>query len=245
MKRNKWRAAFSGVLVSSFVLLFAHALAGDSSSQVLNRIKEKYESFENEIKDMRLVMEIETDATGTPVRARQTVLKKGEKIRVESFISLPSEKPETSIFIYDGENSWVISPEKGMTEQFPRDKARQFQTEEKWWNKVLERAKVKGEEQIGGKEAFVIEIEDEEGGPPASLWIEKEDLVLLQAESRTAGGKSTKWVFSDFRKVNHWDMPYKTEMFVGDALQSTSTIKSFEINKGLSDEVFIPETARK
>jgi len=247
MKKKALSFAF---LVSSFILLIilfnGYCATGADSSEILNAIKNKYDGFEAGIKDMRLEMEIETDAAGPHIKAEQTVLKKGEKIRVESLIRVPSiEKPETSIFIHDGRNSWVISPERGTTELLPESKAEQFRTEERWWEKVLRNARITGEDKVGEREAVIIEIEDEQGGAPASLWVDKNDLVLLQAESRTADGQNARWVFSEFRKVNSWDMPYRTEMYLGDTLQSTSTIRSFEINQGLSDEVFTPEAARK
>jgi outer membrane lipoprotein-sorting protein len=212
-------------------------------SEILNKIKTKYDNFSKEVKDLKLQMSIETDAAGPRIKAEQTVLKKGEKIRVDSRITVQqAERTGKSIFIFDGKNSWVISPEKGTTQQLPAEKAEEFKTEENWWDSAMGRATIKGEEKLGERDALVIEVADEKGGPPASLWVDKKDLVLLQAKSISSDGKTSKWVFSDFKRINNWDMPWRTEMYVGDALQSTSVIRSFEINTGFSEEVFSPQS---
>jgi hypothetical protein len=43
---------------------------------------------------------------------------------------------------------------------------------------------------------------------------------------------------SNFRKVEKWEMPYTTEVFADGKLMTKSTIKTLNINKGLSDDLF-------
>lgn len=237
----------TGVLLFAFIFLFSAFAWGEDQKDVLERIKQKYEGFDKGVKDMQLSMEVSTNAMGQPVKAEQTIFRKGEKARIESTVTPPGEAsagPKKTVFIYDGKDTWMLSPGKE-AQKLPQDASAQMKTDEKWWDRVLGKAKVKGEEKKAGRDAYVIEIPAEKGTPASTLWVDKNALVLLEAESQAADGKPAKWVFSDFKKVaDDWEMPFRTEMYVGDALQSTSTIKSFQVNKGISDDLFNPGKAK-
>ena len=63
----------------------------------------------------------------------------------------------------------------------------------------------------------------------------KEKQVLLYLKEKTF----------DFRKVKgDWELPYKTEMYGNNELMSTTLVKSVEINKGLSDDLFNPDKVK-
>lgn len=228
---------------AAILLIFSTCLWAQDQNEILDKIKQKYDGFEKSVKDMELVMQIDTTATGAPVKAQQSIFRKGDKVRIESVVTPPSgtpSGPKKTVFIFDGKDTWMLSAGKD-AQKLPPDASAQMKTDEKWWDRILGKAKVKGEEKIAGRDAYVIEIPGEKGGPPSTLWVDKNALVLLQAQSQNEQGKPAKWVFSDFRKIDGWEMPFKTEMYVGGALQSTSIMKSFQINKGVSDDLFNPQ----
>ena len=240
------------VLLLAFVCLVLAAGQGltvDVSS-ILEEAGAKYEKFGKEIKDMTIVQDMKMVTSEGEMTQEMKMLKKGNKFRMETTMEMPetSEVPEEMggmeiIIIYDGEDTWMISPFMGKR-KLSREKEKQYQRERNWWELISEKAKIVGTEKVDKRECYVVEIEEEEC-PFTKMWVDRDNLVLIKGEIKGTEGETLLLLHSDFRKIKgDWEMPYKTEMYVDDKLTSTLLVKSLEVNKGLSDDLFDPDKVK-
>jgi cell division protein YceG involved in septum cleavage len=73
------------------------------------------------------------------------------------------------------------------------------------------------------------------------MWVDQEALVLVKGESKGPGGEKTRWVQSDFRRIEGGqEIPHKSEIYSNGKLVSTSRILSVRVNQRLSDNLFDP-----
>jgi outer membrane lipoprotein-sorting protein len=211
------------------------------------KIEAKYKGFSTEVKDMELVMISETkgmEKTG-PVEVK--MFTKGEKYRMESKMEMPegSGMPSgmgemESIVIFDGKDTWTINQFTGK-QKLPADAAAaaNANTRMTWWEDLPVNGKIIGSEKIGDKDCYIVEVWDEEKKDDKMKgWVDKVSLLLIQMEFKSGEGKTFKTVNSNFKKLNEWEMPYTMEMFADGKLMTKTTIKTLEINKGLSDDLF-------
>jgi len=235
------------VVLVAFVISFwggSEALAQDLSTLV-KQAREMQAKFEKEVKDMTVVQEMVT--TDAKMTSQTKMLKKGKKFRLEMKMQMPeeAEMPEgmgemETVVIYDGKDVWHISPFMGKR-KLPKEEAKQYQEENEWWDWLKEGAVV-GSEKIGGRDCYVVEVEDEEEFPFSRFWLDKKSLNIVKGESDAPSGEKMVGINSDFRKIKgDLEMPHKTEVYMEGRLISTTVVKSLEINKGLSDDLFDPD----
>jgi len=220
-------------------------------SSILEQAEAKYAKFESEVKDMTIVQETKVITPEGEMVSEIKMLKKGEKFRMETRMEAP-ETPEMpkgmagmeTIIIYDGKDTWMISSFMGK-KKLSGEEAKQYQRERNWWELISEKAKIVGTEKVGNRVCYVVEIEEEEDSPFTRLWLDKKNLDLTKGESKGPKGETIVWIHSDFRKIKgDWQMPYKTEIYADGKLMSTLLVKSLEINKGVSDDLFDPNKVK-
>jgi len=176
------------------------------------------------------------------------LFRKGKKFRMETKTQMPGMPKESggmeTTVIYDGKDTWMISPFMGK-QKLPKEKQEEHQAERSWWGLASENAKIVGTEKVGNRECYVVEIQEQKESHFNRVWLDKKNLVLAKAESKGAKEKAMFWVYSDFRKIKgDWEMPYKTEIYEGTKLMSTTLVKSLKVNKGLSDDLFNPDKVK-
>jgi len=146
-----------------------------------------------------------------------------------------------TIVIFDGKDMWMISPFMGK-QKLPEEKEKEHKAGEDWWGTASEKAKIVGSEKVGGRECYIVEIQDQKESHFNKVWLDKKTLLVTKAESKEAKGKAMVWIYSDFKKIKgDWEMPYQTEIYEGSKLLSTTVVKSLKVNKGLSDDLFNPD----
>lgn len=214
-------------------------------SAILKEARARSARFEEAVRDMSIVQETVTLTPRGRVVSEGKMLKKGEKFRVETSVKMPPSAggPPGSgagqtIVLYDGQETWMISPLTGKR-KIPADQAPQYHLERHWVDSVASGARLVGTEKVGLRECYLIEVEPQNQRPFTKLWLDKKSLVRVKAEGRGPQGQKVQWLYSDFRKVEgDWEVPYKTEMFVEGQLVSSTLVKSLQINQGLSDDLF-------
>ncbi|MHA1507015.1 MAG: outer membrane lipoprotein-sorting protein [Candidatus Asgardarchaeia archaeon] len=248
-KINKVGVIVVTIALVSLTLGVNQLLATDLSS-VLEQTKEKYAKFGEEIKDMTIVQEMKMVTEEGEMTEEMKMFKKGKKFRIETTMRMPEvpDMPEemalTNVIIYDGKNSWMISPFMGK-QKLPYEEGKEYQMGMDWWEFISEKTKVIGTEKIGERECYVVDAEEEEELSFTRLWLDKENLALIKGESKEPEGETTVWIYSDFRKIKgNFEMPYKMEMYTDGKLMGILFIKSLEINKGLSDDLFDPDKVK-
>jgi outer membrane lipoprotein-sorting protein len=230
------------IVLCLFVTVNVFAVTWD---ELKVKIEAKYKGFSTEIKDMELVMVSETkdmEETG-PVEVK--MFTKGEKYRMETKMEMPegSGMPAgmgdmENVVIFDGKDAWTINQFTGK-QKLPTDATTTPKSQMTWWENLPVNGKVIGSEKIGDKDCYIVEVWNEEKkNDKMKGWLDKTSLLLIQMEFKGEDGKTFKTVSSNFKKVKEWEMPYTTEVFAGGKLMSKTTIKTLEINKGLSDDLF-------
>lgn len=235
------------VALTTLLLGVSHGLAADWPS-ILKQGKAKYAEFDKEVKDMAIVQESTMVTPEGKVTSEMKLFSKGKKFRMETKTQMPESSPGMggmeTIMIYDGKDMWMISPFMGK-KKLPEEKEKEHQAEKNWWGMVSEKAKIVGTEKVGNRECYVVEIKEKKESHFDKVWLDKKNLVLTKAESKGAKGKAIISLYSDFRKIKgDWEMPYKTEIYEGNKLMSTTLVKSLKINKGLSDDLFDPNKVK-
>lgn len=229
-------AVFLTVLLS--LALSSSEAYTDDWPELFEKIQSKYAAFEQEITD--ITMEQETvQASNMGMSSRVKIFKKGNKFRMQMAAKMPGMPTGmgqlVSTIIYNGKETWMIAPFIGK-QKLPAKEALKHQFNSNWWELVSSDSRIMGTEVVVERRCYVIEIRGEEASLYDKVWIDAESLDLVQAESSTMA-----WVNSDFRKIDdRWEMPYKTEVYMGGALTATVQTKSIEINKGVPDDFFNP-----
>ncbi len=217
------------------------------------QIEAKYGGFSDEIKDMEMVMEAETKGMEGMEDVGPSEIKmfrKGEKYRMEMKMNMPegSGMPGgmTNIMIFDGKDLWSVNQFAGK-QKISADASASSRNQISWWEDMPEKGKIIGSEKVGNKDCYVVEAWNEDIDTSSIKtdeedkvkgWIEKGTLLLIQLEFQGAKDETFKVVNSNFKKVKNWEMPYTTEVFTGGKLITKTTIKTLNINKGLSDDLF-------
>jgi outer membrane lipoprotein-sorting protein len=238
------------VMVVAVVMLGLAVTKGltEDWSKILDEAKAKYIKFEEAVKDMTIVQEMKVVIPEGEIPSEMRMLRKGKKFRMETEMQMPQVPKEMgvtqTIIIYDGKDIWMISSLMGK-KKLSDEEDKNYQREMDWWDVISEKAEIVGTEKIGDRECYVVSILEPKDSPFTRIWVDKKNLVLVQAESKEPEGETILLVNSDFKKIkDDWEWPYKTEISSGGKLMTTMIVKSLEINTGLSDDLFNPENAK-
>ncbi|HAV42844.1 TPA: hypothetical protein DCX15_02365 [bacterium] len=213
---------------------------------VLKEVKDKGAKFEENVKDMTVMEETEMFLPEGKIASKTKILVKGKKFRAETTILMSQalQVPEgmgemKTIVIYDDKDMWVISPLLGKKRLSPKEK-KGYRIERNWWDWVSEAAEIVATERVRECECYVVKIKEKEA-PANKIWLDKKTFDLIKVETELKKGRRCFMVYSDFRGIEGgWRMPHKSEIYEGEKLVAISIIKSIEVNKGLSDDLFNP-----
>ncbi|MBU4304508.1 MAG: outer membrane lipoprotein-sorting protein [Candidatus Omnitrophica bacterium] len=241
MVKNKMVISVCAVMLMAATTGAEQVFAADWPA-VLQQIKAKYSQFGNDIQDISITQQMTTVAPEGTMVIEMTLLQKGKKFRSEGSMNMPGAPsgmgPMKTTVIFDGKDTWMIAPMMGKKKLSPQESKDQ-QKDKNWWELVSEQAKITGMEQTGGRECYVVAMNDPENAPFTRMWLDKNNLVLMKMESKGRKREPVVIEFSDFKKVKgEWEMPYKTEMYANGKLMSTIQVKALQVNKGVADEQF-------
>lgn len=231
------------VIVAAIAMLgmgLASAQAADLAD-IQKKAKELSEKYKKEIKDMEIVQQVTMTTEQGRMTTESKMLMKGEKMRMESTNQMPGMGEMKTIVISNGKDTWVISPFQGKQKASGRE-AQQYQGRKNWWDFISDAAELKGTEKVNGRECYVVKMKG--GGPDSydTMWLDKKSMNLIQAESKNPDGQKVRIVSSDFKKVvSGLEFPYKTDVYAGDNLMSSTQIKSLKVNQGISESMFDPD----
>ena len=209
------------------------------------KIEKKYAGFSDEVKDMEILMETESKAMKEMAPSEIKMFKKGDKFRMEAKISMPegtgmsAEMGEMkNIVIFDGEDLWTINNFTGK-QKLPSDDNVGTRDQLNWWEDLPEKGKIVGSEKIGERDCYIVETWNEVNKDNTIQgWVEKNTLLLIKMKSKSSKNKTFTVINSNFQDVKGWKLPYTKEVFTDGELMAKTTITSFDINKGLSDNLF-------
>lgn len=242
LNKGRLRVIMLGLLIMAFG--FGEAFASDWSD-LIKKAEVKYKNFYEEVKDITMIQELKVVSPEGEVTPETKMMKKGEKFRIETKMPVPNmpkgmEGMET-VVIFDGKDTWVISPFTGK-QKLPEEQRMKYQGNLDWWHSISEEAEIVGSEKISGRDCYLVKFKEKEESPITRLWIDKNKLFVVKGEGSGEKGETMTMAFSDFRTIKgDWEIPYKTEIFSDGKVVTTVIMKSLEINKGLSDDLFDPD----
>lgn len=248
MKGNRVKWLVILLWVSVILLTGINQGFSKSLSDILEEAKAKYTNFRRDIKDMAIIFDSKAYTPEGEMTSEMKLFTKGEKSRSEIIMQIPEATgmPEGMgsmqiIIIFDGQNTWMISPFTGKRKLTPEqtEEQMQYQTGMNWWKSISDKAKYVRIEKVNNRECYLIELKIEGTSPYSRIWVDKKNLFLVQTEGKNSSGDNIRTIFSDFRKVKgNWEFPYKVEAFINGEPLITVMVKSFKINQGLSDDLF-------
>ncbi|MEO0294254.1 MAG: hypothetical protein ABIN61_08570 [candidate division WOR-3 bacterium] len=230
----------------SFIITFLNIFAL-SWRELKSQIESKYKEFSTSIKDLTIIMEVENKSLKEIEPLESKIFIKGEKYRMETKINIAQEasfpiwENIKNIYIFDGKELWIINSITGKQKISIEDWSA-YQNLLNWWKNVIEDLKITGSEKIGDRICYILENKDKEEASK-KIWIDQKEHTLIQIEEKDK--ETTKILNSNFKKIKNWEVPYTTEVFVNGELMLKNTIKSLEINKNLSDELFDVDKAER
>lgn len=231
------------VMVAAMAMLglgFTSAQAADIGD-IMKKSKELSAKFKGEIKDMEVVQQVTMTTEQGRMTTDSKMLMKGEKMRMESTNQMPGMGEVKTVVISDGKDTWVISPFQGKKKASGRE-AQQYQGRKNWWDFMSDGATLKGTEKVNGRNCYVVKLKGGEPGSYDTMWLDEKSLNLIQAESKNPDGQKIRIVSSDFKKVvRGLEFPYKTDVYAGKNLMSSTQIKSLKVNQGIPDSMFDPD----
>ena len=251
MKLNR-KAAFCAVVLAAAVLLAGTGVRAETIDNIVKQAEARQKKFFDGIKDMTLVQDSVTNTPQGQINGSMTMMMKGKKYRMTSSMDMPGGgqgqmpgKMET-VAVYDGKEAWMVTPFTGK-QKLPPDQIEQMDAANVWWTKALDGATLAGSETVDGHDCWVIEAAPAKAGEPGEhgrftkLWLDKKSLNQVRAEAEGPQGRPVVMKFSDFRDLKPgYEIPYKTQSYIGDQMVSEMTVKSVEIDKGLADDLFDP-----
>ncbi len=208
------------------ILVFLQApLFAANGRSIYNDYRNMEKRMEKTFKTFILVQEQKMGGTVTEAK----VYMKGKKSRIESVIK-KSDNPmlgkagQKSIIISDGVTTTAFSPMLGkMTTPSPNDKE---------YIDTVVTATFLGKETVAGVKCNKIKVTDDSGNP-TTLWISRKDSTKMKEKDI-----DTTIVYSDFRKIEGFLMPYVTKSYEGGSISMSTKIKSIKVNKRLANTLF-------
>ncbi len=150
---------------------------------------------------------------GDEVDAKQVMVKKGKRYRIETIPEMRIDKEKTTnIVLFDGENVWFISPFAGKA-LMPKDESILNGIFDDYSKLIPAESVISKEEELRGEECYVIKIPSNAGSVLRKVWISKERFVPLRALGKISN-KGFMLNYTEYKKVyGIWGIPYRTESF--------------------------------
>ena len=242
--------AWITLLLCACIVLVPAAGFSQDWAGLSKQLKDRCAKFNKDVNDLALTMEMTSPSPKGDVTTQMTIFKKGEKSRAELQMQgmpggaeMPPGMAEMKIVVInDGKSTWMINPMTGKME-LPAKEADKYQGQ--WYcdEYIPQEAEIAGSETVSGRDCHILVVKDETS-PYSKLWIDKKTLDPVKVEAKPQDGKTSTVLFSDFKKLaGDWQFPYKTEIYQDKTLVSTTIVKSVEMNKGISDDLFDPDKA--
>ncbi|MFC1560153.1 hypothetical protein ACFL4F_03510 [Candidatus Margulisiibacteriota bacterium] len=111
----------------------------------------------------------------------------------------------------------------------------------------IDKAKYVGKEKVGGRKCNIYEgsvkKDIAKGGTiKAKIWVDPKTATVIKAKntSTSKDGKSGSitWIYSDFKKVKGFEIPYKTKIYMYQPIPHIYSVNSLKVDKGIANSEF-------
>lgn len=223
-----------------FVFIFSIMAYGETTADILNKIKAEYKSADKKITTMEMEQTITIMNDKDKIVTTSKMQKKNAKFRME--ISIPMEEgnePMKTVVLFDGTDVWSLLPVIGKQKLTGKDAEKyENQKDGQWWDD-LEGMEYIGDEKVDGADCYVLSKKEKEV-EIEKYWLNKSGLYPMKSENKIDDNVMTT-IYSDIKTIEGYKMPCKYSTYEKENLVSEVQIKSISINKELSDDLFDPE----
>ncbi|MCD5391108.1 hypothetical protein LR007_04505 [candidate division NPL-UPA2 bacterium] len=217
------------VVVLLIMSLFLLGVCEAGVEDIFERARERYLKFRQVATD--ITMEQTVTARGETIIIKR-IYKKGEMFRIERDI----HKGTPIINIYDGENLWIVIPERGIRRKLSQEGRKGFLLDD-WFNFFDgQELKLDRIERLGRRDCYVL------AGDNLFLWIDKKSLALIKIEKKEGDDEKEKFTmtFSDFKVIEGWEIPLTVKFYGGGKTGSFEF--SLDVETPLPMELFCAES---
>jgi outer membrane lipoprotein-sorting protein len=234
-------------LVASLVLVPAVGWSADWAG-VSKKLTNRCATYGKDVKDMTSEMSLDAITPKGPIKMGMKTYLKGDLFRgdiemqdISGAEGMPASMAGmTMVVIGDGQQYWMVTSMMGK-QQVPAEQAAQYGSPWRCDKYIPTDAEITGSEKVDGRDCYVVAVKDS-SSEMGKVWLDKETLNPLKVEGRSDGEINMVMLFQDYRKlVGELSYPYKSEIYQGDKLVSTITVKTVEINKNIPDTLFDPD----
>lgn len=211
----------------------------------IDQLRDRYAHYEKRVVDGSVVtqqLRLVAGAAGRDVIQDVRLARSGPRFRVETRIAagdatLPPELSRVeTVVIHDGKNLWLFSPVEGKR-KLSKEEARDYATARNWWD-FLDRATVEPSAPFEGRACRVLRVDNPEF-PFQRLWVDEADFTLVRAEGELdEDGTKLVALYSDFRTISDWKVPYRTEIYLDGRLKSEFRVLTMQTGRKLPDDWF-------
>lgn len=231
--------------ILTLALLLAAPLA--ASAYDIEQLRKDARAFHDGMMKKVVDITMEQEATFTiPGRGgentmKSTMYRKGDRWRTEGMMSMGGQGAMDTVTLFDGKDVWTVA--MGMKTKLTAEQL-QGQPMASYWTEPAPGSRITGQDTVNGRECWIVQGPDvpetamTEMGPTLT-WIDKKNFIWVQTETKMSG-KTVRTTFSDFRKVDGYDLPYRIDVFSDGKPTMVSRIVKLETNSKLSDDLFDP-----
>jgi outer membrane lipoprotein-sorting protein len=236
-------------LLACLAILPANGFA-ETWEGLSKRMIESCAKYTQGLRDLKWTIEMEVPSSEGLFKTTSVLYRKGDKSRVEVSMEgmedagMPAGIASMkTIVISDGTNAWIVNPMMGKS-QIPAEEGAKYRGQWACGDYLPVAAEIIGSEKAGGRDCYVLSVLDA-SSDYAKLWIDQKSFLLMKMEGKPQEGTASVIILSDYRKVSgDFEMPFRTEMYSGKDIISIAVVKSVEVNKGLSDDLFDPDKVK-
>lgn len=212
-------------------------------SLVIFSIHDEFQKIVGDVKDVRAVREMFEVKGSKTKRTVQVAFMQGGMARLE-IRSDATEGKMKAMILHDGNNSWLLLPIIGKR----RVKEEDFLLQPlRWvpWALVDERARVEGNENVNGRDCWLLRLGRRTGYAHLHLWIDKENFSAIRGRAVDYSGDTLSWRHEDYRSVfKNYTFPFQTDTYRNGEHISIAKILEMDVNPGLDSELFNLSTAK-
>jgi len=234
------------ILAFGLLLALPAAAAGYDIDQLAKDVRAHHQAMMKKMGDLAIEQEATFSAPGGEKSSvASKMFYKGDRWRTEGSIAMAAQGGQEGmdldgIQVFDGQDLWSVA--MGMKMKMPHGQA--GGGAQSFGMAPAPGSRIVGEEKVGGRDCWIVQgpaMSDNPMMKSASnrTWVDKKSFVWVQAVTEMNGNK-TRAVFSDFRKVEGFEIPHLTEMYSGDKVTMTARIVKIATKQGLSDDLFDP-----
>lgn len=237
--RKSFKVFLSGLII--FVLNFTV-----NAQNEVKKLQEISKKMYADLGGVIIVSQTSISFQGFEMISDSKIFKKQNKTRTENSIAgFPGRPgPMEMTTIADGNDFWMISPERGK-EKVDKNNPMAQMGKSAFDSGIPDSAKFLRTEKVGDRDCYVFQftVTTPMGSANSTIWFDKKTAVLVKNETETPQGKVSTKVEAFKKLKDKWEMPMKITATMDGSPMMIANITSIQTDQNLSDDLFNADKA--